>query len=208
MRRWNSARILSGLAVALALISGPAAAADLAGTPTTPIEGLYRTLIDIMQHAKQLGVKGRYEKLAPVLAKAYDVPSMAQASVGRGWETMQPKQQADIIDAFTRMMVATYANRFDDYTGEHFEITQTLDQPPADKMIKTQVVPTSGKPVALNYVVRNQQGTWRIVDVYLDGTISELASRRAEFGAILKSGGAEALVASLRQQGDKLLAGS
>jgi phospholipid transport system substrate-binding protein len=208
MRRWNSARILGGLAVALALFSGHASAAESASTPTSPIEGLYRTLIGIMQHAKELGVKGRYDKLAPVLSTSYDVASMAQASVGRGWETMQPKQQQDIIAAFTRMMVATYASRFDDYSGEHFEITQMLDQAPADKMVKTQVVPANGKPVALNYVVRNQQGTWRIVDVYLDGTISELASRRAEFGAILKSGGADALVASLRQQGDKLLAGS
>jgi len=44
--------------------------------------------------------------------------------------------------------------------------------------------------------------------VYLDGTISELASRRAEFGAILKSGGPNALIDSLRRQGDKLLAGA
>jgi hypothetical protein len=37
--------------------------------------------------------------------------------------------------------------------------------------------------------------------------ISELASRRSEFGAILKSSGPNALVNLLMRQGDKLLAG-
>jgi phospholipid transport system substrate-binding protein len=56
--------------------------------------------------------------------------------------------------------------------------------------------------------MRNTGNGWKIIDVYLNGTISELASRRAEFGAILRSGGANALVSALTKQGDKLLAGS
>jgi phospholipid transport system substrate-binding protein len=48
----------------------------------------------------------------------------------------------------------------------------------------------------------------KIADVFLDGTISELAGRRAEFTTILKSGGADALIASLKAKGDKYLAGS
>jgi len=55
--------------------------------------------------------------------------------------------------------------------------------------------------------VRLVGAEWKAVDVFLDGTISELASRRAEFTSILKSGGPDALISSLRQQGDKLLAG-
>jgi phospholipid transport system substrate-binding protein len=57
-------------------------------------------------------------------------------------------------------------------------------------------------------LVRKTGTDWRIIDVYLNGTFSELANRRAEFGAVLKSGGADGLVGSLNKQGDKLLAGS
>ena len=87
-------------------------------------------------------------------------------------------------------------------------VTQTVDQPPGDKLVKTIIMQSNGKPVALNYLMRGKGNDWKVVDVYLDGTISELASRRAEFGSILKSGGADALAASLRQRGDKLLSGS
>ena len=105
------------------------------------------------------------------------------------------------------MTTATYANRFDGFSGERFEVLQTADQPNGDKIVKTRIVQSDGEAVQLNYLMRNTGGAWKIIDVYLNGTISELASRRAEFGSILKSGGPNALVSALTKQGDKLLAG-
>ena len=161
-----------------------------------------------MKQAKQLGLKGRYNKLSPLLSKTYDLTSMSRIAVGPSWAAFSQQQQLGIVNAFTRMTVATYASRFDGFSGEQFEVLETSDRPNGDKIVKTQIVQSDGKTVALNYLMRRDGADWKIVDVYLDGTISELANRRAEFGAILKSGGPDALVASLVKQGDKLLAGS
>jgi phospholipid transport system substrate-binding protein len=177
-------------------------------SPADRIEALCGTLIQTMQQAQQLGVKGRYDRLAPVLSKTYDIPSMSRTAVGQSWGVLDPAQQSGIIDAFTRMMIANYASQFDGFSGERFEILQTIDRAPTDKLVKTRLVQANGKAVALDYLMRNSSGEWKVVDVYLDGTISELASRRAEFSAILKSGGPNALIDSLRRQGDKLLAGA
>ena len=168
----------------------------------------YGTLLDTMKQAKQLGVKGRYDKLSPVLAKTYDLPTMSKLAVGPAWATLTPQQQAAIVNAFARMTVATYASRFDGFSGEQFQILQTSDRQNGDKIVQTQIVKSDGGTVPLNYLMRKSGADWKIVDIYLDGTISELANRRAEFGAILKSGGPDALVASLNKQGDKLLTGS
>ena len=205
-RRW----VLNASLVVLASIGlAPfPASGEPAGSAADRIGTLYDTLIQTMQQAKELGVKGRFERLAPVLADTYDVPSMSRTAVGQSWDTLAPAQQASIIDAFTRMMVANYANQFDGFSGERFEVLQTIDKAPADKLVKTRLVQANGKAVALDYLMRNSGKGWKVVDVYLDGTISELASRRAEFGAILKSGGPDALIVSLRRQGDKLLAGA
>jgi phospholipid transport system substrate-binding protein len=178
-----------------------------ASSPSAHIDGLYRALTETMKQGKELGLKGRYDKLAPVLFETYNVPLMARIAVGPSWDSMPPPQQARLIDAFSRMMVATYASRFDGFSGERFEILQTVELPPADKLVKTRVTQSNGKAVSLNYLVRLAGAEWKVVDVFLDGTISELANRRAEFTAILKSGGPDALISSLRQQGDKLLAG-
>ena len=110
---------------------------------------------------------------------------MSRVAVGQSWDALQPAQQA-----------AHYASQFDDFSGERFEVLQTVAQPGGAKLVKTQIVQSNGKTVALNYLMRAGGSEWKIVDVYLDGTISELASRRAEFGAILKSGGPDALISS------------
>ena len=94
------------------------------------------------------------------------------------------------------------------FRASNSEILETIDRPNGDKIVKTQIVKSDGGTVPLNYLMRKSGSDWKVVDVYLDGTISELANRRAEFGAILKSGGPDALVSSLTKQGDKLLTGS
>jgi phospholipid transport system substrate-binding protein len=205
-RRW----VLNASLVVVASIGLVPLAANAApiGSAADRIGALYGTLIAIMQQANQLGVQGRFNQLAPVLGDTYDVPSMTRTAVGQSWGALNPAQQAGIIEAFKRMMIANYANRFDGYSGERFEILQTIDRAPADKLVKTRLVQSNGKAVALDYLMRNSGGQWKVVDVYLDGTISELASRRAEFSAILKSSGPDALIDSLRRQGDKLLAGA
>jgi phospholipid transport system substrate-binding protein len=207
----NSARgapIIVSLGLALSLLSPIKGYGESADPAASRINSFYGALLDTMKQAKQLGLKGRYERLAPVLAKTFDVPSMSRIAVGQSWNTFSAPQQLSIVNAFTRMTTATYASRFDDFTGEQFKILQTVDQPNGNKIVKTHIVQSNGNPVALNYLMHNTDTDWKIVDVYLDGTISELASRRAEFGAILKSGGPDALVSALLKRGDKLLAGS
>ena len=132
---------------------------------------------------------------------------MAKVAAGPAWGSIPAPQQQAIADAFQRMMTATYASRFDDFGGEKFEVAGVADQVP-DKIVQTKLLLTNGKVVVLNYLVRKTAAGWRVEDVYLDGTISELAGRRAEFGTILKTGGADALIAALKAKSDKLLGGS
>jgi phospholipid transport system substrate-binding protein len=196
------------LGLMLSLFASFNLAAQDADPATQRVSSLSDALLDTMKQAKDLGIKGRYDKLSPVLAKTYDLPLMTRIAVGQSWAALTPEQQKAVVAAFTRMTTATYASRFDGFSGEQFVILQTSDQKNGDKIVKTQIIQSNGKPVALSYLVRNTGSDWRIIDVYLNGTISELANRRAEFGAVLKSGGADALVSSLNKQGDKLLAGS
>jgi len=199
--------IIPGLMLAGLSLSS-IAAAQAFDAPEKTIDGLNAKLLDTMKQARALGVQGRYEALAPVLSKTYDIATMSRLAVGQTWATLQPDQQAAVTEAFARMMIATYAKRFDGFSGESFQIVEIADRTGTDKMVRTHIVQSNGKPVSINYLMRKTPTGWRVVDVYLDGTISELASRRAEFTAILKSGGPDALIASLRKQGDKLLSGS
>jgi phospholipid transport system substrate-binding protein len=199
--------VVAASAVALCFLLSINAISAAGDPAATRVVSFYAALLETMKQAKQLGIKGRYNKLAPVLGSAYDLPLMSRIAVGQNWAALSPAEQQGIVAAFTRMTTATYASRFDDFAGEQFEVLQTADQANGDKIVKTRIVQSDGGVVQLNYLMRNTGGAWKIIDVYLNGTISELASRRAEFGSILKSGGPNALMTALTKQGDKLLAG-
>jgi phospholipid transport system substrate-binding protein len=179
-----------------------------AGDPIARVKTFYSTLLETMKEAKRLGIEGRYKKLAPVITDTFDLPAMTRIAVGPTWTSLTPEQQAALTSAFSRMTIATYASRFDGYDGERFEVDPKPVERGADRIVNTRLIQKTGAPVVLNYLMRSSGGDWKIVDVYLNGTISELATRRSEFAAILKSGGADALIKTLRARSDKLLAGS
>jgi phospholipid transport system substrate-binding protein len=197
---------LRAIGVSLGSLAVPVRAANApAADVTAPIRAFYDTLLDVMKRAKALGVRGRYDTLAPVISATFDLPAMTRISVGPRWNSIPREQQAALIEAFTRMTIATYASRFDGYSGERFEIEPAVETRNTGSVVHTRIIQSKGEPVALNYLMRKSAGAWKAVDVYLSGTISELATRRSEFGAIIDAGGPRALIDSLRQQADRLL---
>jgi phospholipid transport system substrate-binding protein len=194
--------VLPRLAVALTLLlplplaAAPAASQQVAqaSSPRQVIDTLDQALLDVMKNAGSLGFQGRYQKLAPVLDQAFNLPLMARISVGPDWATLKPDQQQKIVDAFRRFSITTYAARFAGYNGEKFESADATSVTGGDQVVATKLVMANGGSVALNYRLRASGSSWQIIDVYLNGTISQLANYRSDFGATLRSGGGDGLV--------------
>jgi phospholipid transport system substrate-binding protein len=172
---------------------------------TASIRKFYDALLDVMKRAKTLGVRGRYDALAPVIGATFDLPAMTRIAVGPRWTSIPKEQQSALVDAFSRMTIATYATRFDGYSGERFEVDPAVDTRGTGSIVHTQIIQSKGEPVTLNYLMRKSGGAWKAVDVSLPGTISEIATRRSEFNSILDAGGPPALIGSLRQQTDRMM---
>ncbi len=194
----------SVLVLALPLGTSPASAAE----PTPPeavVRGFYDTLLQAMRQAKELGFAGRYKLLDPAIRKAFDLAAMTRISVGPQWRQIDPAIQTQLQSAFADWTIATYASQFNGFDGEVFAVGAVKDAASGDKLVETTLAPKGAEPVILNYLMRNTAGdSWRIVDIFLTGTISELATRRSEFTAILKSDGAEGLVKALTKRIDDL----
>jgi phospholipid transport system substrate-binding protein len=185
------------------VLLAPIPAAAAAAGPTDVVRNFYGVLLDVMQHAAALGPKGRYQKLEPVVAGTFDVPFMARLSVGPAWAKLTPEQKRRAVQAYTRYIAAIYATRFDEYAGEQFQVLgeQKIKH---GTMIKTHIIKSNGEPVAINYVVHDNDTAWQIRDIYLSGSISELATRRSEFATILRTGGIDGLIGSLNKKADEL----
>jgi phospholipid transport system substrate-binding protein len=164
------------------------------------IQRFYDGLIAVMKAAKQLSFDQRYQRLAPLIGQTYDLALMSRLSIGPGWAQLQPAQQQRLTDVFSRYTISVYANRFDDYSGEKFEVDPTPTPNANGLIVATRLVKSNGEKVTLNYLMRQGGGQWRVIDVYLSGTISELATRRAEFVAVLEKNGADGLVKLLEDR--------
>ncbi|HZU89978.1 MAG TPA: ABC transporter substrate-binding protein [Stellaceae bacterium] len=193
---------VAGLCVGLLLAAGgmSGAQAALPPAPENNIQSFYSTLLTTMKAGPSLGESGRYAQLAPVVQQLFDIPYMAQLAVGPSWASLSPAQQQQVIDAFGHYIAATYAYNFDSYSGEQLQVLG--EQPFAyGTLVETRIVQADGKPVTINYLMRqNDAGTWQIADIYLDGTISQLAVRRSEFASILQNQGVDGLVAALNRK--------
>jgi phospholipid transport system substrate-binding protein len=177
--------------------------AEAAPGPTEIVRQFYGELLDVMRQAGSLGPKGRYRRLEPIVLKSFDVPFMARLSVGPLWARLPVEQKRRAAQAYGRYITAIYATRFDDYAGEKFQVLGE-QQIKHGTLVKTHIVKSSGEPVSINYVLHDNDIAWQIRDVYLSGSISELATRRSEFATILRSSGIDGLIDSLNKKADDL----
>jgi phospholipid transport system substrate-binding protein len=187
----------------LAMVSYPANAAPASGGDT--VQSLYDALLSTMKNGRTLGQSGRFKQLEPVIRRTFDIPSMARLSVGSSWATLTEAQRQQVTESLGRYISAIYADRFDSYAGQRLQVTGE-QLAAAGVMVRSQIVKTNGELVTVNYMMHRNGNSWLISDIYLDGAISEVATRHSEFAAILKSQGIDGLIAALNRKADILTA--
>ena len=179
--------------------------AQTASPAARHIQSYYQQLLPTIQQAGRLSVRERDRRFTPAISSAFDLATMTRLAVGPSWSSFSGAQQAAVREAFARFIIADYASQVSDYSGESF-VVEPQTSPEArggGELVRTKLIQAGGRTVTINYLVRGG----RVIDVYLNGTISDLATRRDEFASIIASGGADALIKRLRERTESLLAG-
>ncbi len=200
-------RMLLRLALcgAAAVLGLPRAA--IASETTAPVEQLHDGLIEIMKAGKAVPFRQRYDKIAPVIARTFDLEAIVRQVVGLRWASLSAEQQAALTDAFRRYTIASYVANFEGYSGERFELLTTIGGAGNDRVVQTRIVSASGQAHALSYVMRQTASGWRVVDVLADGSVSRVAAQRSEVRSVLADGGGPGLLVSLRRKTAELSGG-
>ena len=196
---WKAVAFAGGLG--LSLLSYPVHAAATNGGDV--VQGLYDALLTTMKNGRTLGQSGRFTQLAPVIRRSFDIATMTRLAVGPSWAGLSEAQHQQATESFGRYISAVYADRFDSYDGQRLEVTG--EQPtPSGVMVRSQIIKANGEPVKVDYMMRRNGGDWLVADIYLDSAISEVATRRSEFAAIIKADGIDGLIAALNRKADLL----
>jgi len=197
---------LAGFVAAPLLRWAGARAAD--ASPVAVIQRLCDALLGAMKAGRATPFAQRFDQLAPTIDDVFDLATILQNSIGLPWAQLPPDQHAALLAAFRRYTIDSYASSFDNFTGQRFEVsTDTRQLGNGDQVVMSRVIPTSGDSHRLDYVMRQQDGAWKVVDVLADGTISHVAVQRSDFRRLLMQGGGQALLASLQSKARDLESG-
>jgi len=170
-------------------------------SPVAVVQDLCDSLVSAMKSGPQLGFEGRRKALAPEISRDLNLPLMTRIVIGPKWVTVSPTDREALVAAFSAFSIANYANQFSSYSGETFAVQPvTTSLANGDVKVMTALVPRSGDAVHLDYLMRKTANQWQVIDVFYNGTISQLAARRSEYSATLADKGAAGLVALLRQK--------
>jgi phospholipid transport system substrate-binding protein len=204
--RSSRRRAVAGMALASVLSAGAGAwAAEPSDPAAQRIAAFDAQLLEVMKAAKATSVEARYHRLEPIVAHAFDIPTMIRYAVGPAWAKMSAAEHEQLATAFAKLTAASYAHNFNGWSGESFVLSPTVTTRLPDKLVATQIVSPHSPPESVSYRMQEIGGVWKIVDVYYRGGISQLATRRADFQGILAQGGAAALITHLNGLVDKQL---
>lgn len=190
-------------ALSVALLAFVPVVAQAQDAASASVQALDDGLLTIMKGGKAMGFSGRATRIGPVVDRVFDLPLMTRLAVGPAWTDMTAGDRAAVTAAFRRLTIAQYAGNFDGWSGETFTIDPKVEARGSDRLVKTVLKSPKGNPTQLAYRMRQGVGGWRVIDVFYQNSISQLATRRSDFARIVTTGGAKGLVAHLDQLSEK-----
>jgi phospholipid transport system substrate-binding protein len=196
------------MSLPLILSARPAAAQGAADPATGTVTQFYGVLLEVMKAGTRTPFPQRYQTLAPAVDAAFDLTGILRISVGAYWGSLPPAQQQTLLQVFRTYTVANYVSNFHSYKGRVINVEPTTRPVGSERVVTTTITKPGRDPLRIDYVMRDEDSRWKVVDVLLDGTISRVAVQRSDFASLVTSGDASPLITSLRSKVSTLSRGS
>lgn len=148
-----------------------------------------------------MSVEAKTAEFKSLLNESFDMNTIARFAIGNNWKSATPAQQGEYLKLFNHMIVKVYSKRFSDYKGQKFEVRSSRPEG-KDTMVTSFIVPPDGPQVQVDWRVRNKGGSYKVVDIVVEG-VSMSQTQRADFASVIQRGGGggiEPLLVHLRGQ--------
>ena len=205
--RNRGGRLTAALAAALVWVCAVVSAGNAQGQDQAQQAGAFiQSLADEAVAALTQPTLSRDERMArsrSLLNDHFAVPAIGRWVLGRYWRTATPEERQTYLKLFEDLIVVTYVDRFQRYSGEKLSVTRTiLDQASGDALVYSEIArPGAAQPLQVSWRVRPSNGGFKVLDVFVEG-VSQGQTQRAEFTATLNrsQGNMEALFAEMRKR--------
>lgn len=135
-----------------------------------------------------------------LLDDSFDMSTIGRFVLGTHWKSATPAQQKEYQKLFRKMIINVYSKRFSDYKGQKFDVRSAKTEG-KDTTVTSYIVPDSGPEVRVDWRVRNKGGSYKVVDIIVEG-VSMAMTQRSDFASVIQRGGGniESLLEHLRKQ--------
>jgi len=149
---------------------------------------------------KSMTMSAKQAEFKKLLNDSFDMSTIGRFALGTYWREATPAQQKEYQKLFNQMVVRVYSQRFSEYQGQKFEVRSARNENDRDTVVTTFIVPASGPRVQVDWRVRNRGGSYKVVDIVVEG-VSMSMTQRADFASVIQRGGGkvEALLEHLRK---------
>jgi phospholipid transport system substrate-binding protein len=186
---------------ALADAAAPAAPAASAPPDQVVQETAKDVFASVNAHKAELqkDPQGLYDLVGNILLPRFDFALASQLVLGQNWRTATDAQKKAFQDAFFKYLTHSYADAL--VKGNYSERNVQVEpyRPGSDSKratVRTKVIPNSGQPVEVDYVLQNENGEWKAFDVIIEG-ISYVHNYHDQFGPEIQKNGLDALIKRL-----------
>ncbi len=141
----------------------------------------------------------RVQRFKELFAADFDLPGIAQFTLGRYWRVATPAQQQQYIGLLHDYLAQAYAGRLAQYGGEKFAALNSQQQS-GQTIVNSEITRNDGSKIRVEWHLINNGG-WKITDAFVAG-VSMAITQRDEFGSVIQQGGGSVqyLLDRLRQK--------
>lgn len=198
--RWIAAMAL------LAVVAMPASAAEPnqqeAQALLQEISDEVLAVLDRHADSGEIDVEQVRQELSDVIMPHMDFVTMTRLAVGRNWRDASREQKRALVTEFRTLLVRTYSQALDEYSGQEIEFLPLQDSPHEDRVtVRSRVTRPDGPAIPVNYGVRYDDGEWKVYDVVVEG-ISLVTTYRSNFSSIIQRDGIDGLVEELGRKNE------
>lgn len=189
----------AGLLVLALLAPGTGASEPFAAEPRQVVGRLTGALLELARNADCWDFAERFERIRPVVRQTHALEQIAPLVLGRHWRALDEDQRTRFTEAFLDLSSATFAARFDAFSGQEFAITESVQRPRGTRAVLAEFRRPDASPIAFEFQLRESAAGWQIINILVDG-VSDLALRRSEYTALMEAEGFEPLLEHLARQ--------
>ena len=173
-------------------------------TLTSKIELLQDVLMQISEDSNQ--ESNNLKKVKQVVEQVYNNKKMLKIIVGeKKWQELNDNEKEDLYETFLEYISLSYIKRFSKIDDPRFELIKFKKIGQKFNLVETNLIIPSEEKIMIHYLFSKVDNDWKVFDVLLEGTISEIATKKSEFKKIIDENGVSSLARSIRKKIDENL---